>query len=161
MMSRRVLIGTGALVAGGAAVIGAAQITHKLDDAARLVGLEPKPEPDPRDSDIVRETSSDQAAVTATAVAIHAKFPALDLSDIVAICEEQLRAVGGTTAATDIAALPVQQSAAVQLLATMLSTSSKARATAAGEAFSPELVRVLASMSAGLAQSARQVGALR
>lgn len=160
MMTRRVLLGTGAVVAGGAALLGAAQITHRLDDAARLVGLEPKPEPVPRDDEIVRRAAREQAVVAATTVAVHEKYPSLGLAPIVAICAEQLKAVGGSDAGTDLAALPENQATAVELLTTTLSTASASRATAAGQAFSPELVRVLASMSAGLAQCARRVGAL-
>lgn len=156
MMTRRVLLGTGAVVAGGAAALGAAQITHRLDDAARLVGLEPKPEPDPRDDEIVRATAADQATLAATVTLMHQANPALGLAPVAAICQEQLKAVGGNTATTDLASVPRSTSA----LVAMLDGASKDRARAAGEAFSPELVRVLASMSAGLAQCAKKVGSL-
>lgn len=156
MMTRRVLLGTGAVVAGGAAVLGAAQITHRLDDAARLVGLEPKPEPDPRDDEIVRAASKDQAVVAATVAIMHEDDPSLGLAPIAAICQEQLTAIGGNTATTDLASVPKSTSA----LVAMLDGASQDRARAAGEAFSPELVRVLASMSAGLAQCARKAASL-
>lgn len=160
MMTRRVLLGTGAVVAGGAAALGAAQITHRLDDAARLVGLEPKPEPVPRDREIVRQAASGQAVVTATVEALGSAYPAWALAPIAAICQQQLEAVGGSTASTDLAALPTDQGAALTLLRSTLRTASRERAAAAQEAYSPELVRVLASMSAGLAQCERQVAAL-
>lgn len=153
MMTRRVLLGTGAVVAGGAGLLGAAQITHRLDDAARLVGLDPKPEPDPRDAQIVRQAARDQADVTASAEALHEARPELGLAAVVALCTEQLTAVGGTTATTDLARGP----ASVGQLADLLKTASAARAAQANEAFSPELIRVLASMSAGLAQCERRV----
>lgn len=157
MMSRRVLLATGAVVAGAAAALGAAQITHTLDDAARFVGLEPKPEPDPADTTIVRKAASDQAALTALLDAAHATFATLGLAPVVAICFEQLKAVGGNTATIDIGAIPATQTATVALLATQLTTVAGAHADAAQAAFSPELVRVLASMSAGLTQCVRYV----
>ncbi|MFI5428113.1 hypothetical protein [Aeromicrobium sp. UC242_57] len=89
MMTRRVLLGTGAVVAGGAAALGAAQITHRLDDAARLVGLEPKPEPVPGDREIVRQAASDQAAVTATVEALDSAYPAWGLAPVAGICQQQ------------------------------------------------------------------------
>lgn len=156
MMTRRVLLGTGAVVAGGAAVLGAAQITHRLDDAARLVGLEPKPEPDPRDDEIVRETAADQAKVAAAVTLMHRADPSLRLAPIVDICEQQLRAVSNDTVGVDVVELPESPAA----LAALLTKASQVRAAAAAEAFSPELVRVLASMSAGLAQCARKVTSL-
>lgn len=151
MMTRRVLLGAGAVVAGGAAALGAAKITHRLDDAARWVGLEPKPEPDPRDAQIVRAAARDQATVTAAAQALHDAQPSAALALVAAACGEQLRAVGGTPVA---ARTPP---ASVGDLATLLAAASRRRADQAGEAFSPELVRVLASMSAGLAQCERRV----
>lgn len=153
MMTRRVLLGTGAVVAGGAGLLGAAKITHRLDDAARLVGLEPKPEPDPRDARIVREAARDQAALTAAAKALHEAQPELRLAPVVALCAEQLQAVGGSTASTD----PAGSIASADELAELFASASTARAAQANEAFSPELVRVLASMSAGLAQCERHV----
>lgn len=153
MMTRRVLLGTGAVVAGGAGLLGAAQITHRLDDAARLVGLDPKPEPEPRDAQIVRQAARDQADVTASAEALHEARPELRLAAVVALCTEQLTAVGGTTATTDLARGP----ASAGQLADLLKTASAARASQANDAFSPELIRVLASMSAGLAQCERRV----
>lgn len=160
MMSRRVLLGTGAVVAGGAAAVGAAQITHTLDGAARLVGLEPKPEPDPADTVIVHEAANEQAALTALVDVAHSTFPGLDFAPIAAICHEQLEAVGGSTANTDITELPTSQAAAVALVSTQLAAVAGAHADAAQAAFSPELVRVLASMSAGLTQCARHVRGL-
>lgn len=153
MMTRRVLLGTGAVVAGGAGLLGAAQITHRLDDAARLVGLSPKPEPDPKDAKIVRQSGRDQAVVTAAAQALHEAQPKLRLEAVVALCSEQLVAIGGSTATTDLAQAP----ASADELADLLRTSSRACAARANEAFSPELIRVLASMSAGLAQCERHV----
>ena len=156
MMTRRVLLGTGAVAAGVAGLLGAAQITHRLDDAARAVGLQPKPEPDPRDAQIVRHAARDHAALTAAAQALHEAQPKLRLAPVVALCTEQLAAVSGNTATTDLAQAP----ASADELAELFASASTARAAQADEAFSPELIRVLASMSAGLAQCERHVRGL-
>ncbi|MET0954005.1 MAG: hypothetical protein ABWX57_11995 [Aeromicrobium sp.] len=161
MISRRVLLGTGAAVAGAAAVVGVAEATHVLDDAARAVGIEPKPQPDPRDDRIVRTAAQDLAVLLATVEATAARHPTLELADFEAIGREHLAALGGSTAATDPARVPGSAGAAVTALRKAYVQQSRARAAQAVEAFSPALVRVLASMSAGLAQCADAIGDLR
>ncbi|MCW2770557.1 MAG: hypothetical protein JWR27_1990 [Aeromicrobium sp.] len=160
MISRRVLLGTGAVVAGVAAALGAAEATHVLDDAAPALGVDPKPEPDPQDDRIVRAAARDQAALLAMIEATAARHPGLELAPFEAIGREHLAAVGGSTATTDVGRVPESARAAVTTLRTAYDKQSRARAAQAAAAVSPALVRVLASMSVGLAQCAVTIGDL-
>ncbi|MCW2839396.1 MAG: hypothetical protein JWR55_879 [Aeromicrobium sp.] len=160
-MTRRVLLGTGAAVVVSAGALAAAGLTHRLDDVAEAVGIEPTPLPDPEDSRILRRASKATAALLASLEATAAAHPDLALADLEVIGREQLTALGGTTAATDVAAPPADQGAALTALEDAYGLAATQRATDAGEAFSPALVRVLASMSAGHVQTARQLRRLR
>lgn len=160
MITRRVLIGTGAAVIGVAGFLTVADLTHHLDDVARTVGLDPHPEPDPADDEIVRSTARDLAAVLALVEATAAAHPELDLTALASLGHQQLAAVGGTTAATDIGPVAARPKDAVAALETAYARASAARARDCQRAVSPDLVTVLASMSAGLAQCARAVRGL-
>jgi hypothetical protein len=155
MMSRRVLLGTGAVVVGSAGLLTVAQFTHRLDDVADAVGLRPKPEADPADDRLLRAAANDMAALTALVEATATRHPSLGLAALVPLAREQLKALGGTTASTDIAAPPEDPVAALAAVEQACRTASSARAAQAVRANSPELVLVLASISAGLAQCAR------
>lgn len=126
---------------------------------AEAVGLEPKPQADPADDRLLASAATAQAALLATVEATAARHPTLALAPFVTIGREQLDALGGSTAATDVAPVPEDAAAARAALATAYRTESTQRASGAVAATSPELARVLASMSAGLAQCARTVGA--
>jgi hypothetical protein len=160
-MTRRVLLGSGAAVVVTAGALTALELTHRLDDAASAVGLDPKPLPDPADSRILRDAADGTAALVAATEATAAAHPGLELAPFVAIVRQQLDALGGTTAATDVAPAPAEPAAALESLVDAYSLATTQRAADAGAAFSPALVRVLASMSAGHAQCARQLRRLR
>jgi hypothetical protein len=159
-MTRRVLLGTGVGVVAAGGAVAVAHLTHRLDDVADVVGLDPKPLPDPEDSRILRRAASSTAALVAMLDATAAAHPGLDLAPFVAIGREQLSALGGSTARTDVAPPPADPAAAAAVLEDAHVQASTRRATDAVAAFSPALVRVLASMSAGHAQAARQLGRL-
>lgn len=159
MISRRVFLGTGAVVAGGAAFLGVANATHTLDDAARALGVEPKPEPDPQDDRIVRRAARDLGALLATVRATADRHPDLELSRLEKIGREHVASVGGREAAPPT--VPTSQGKAVEALERAYAAASRARAAEAQQAFSPDLTRVLASMAAGLAQCAAAAGSLR
>lgn len=161
VISRRALLGTGAATAVVAAGLGGAALGHRLDDLARGVGIEPHPEPDPSDSRLIARVAADQNALLARIEATAVKHPALRLAPYVEISTAHAKAVGVADAVPDVAAPPASRAAAVKALATAYSTASKARAADAADAVSPAFARVLASMSAGLAQCARGVGELR
>jgi hypothetical protein len=161
VISRRAFVGTSAAVAGAAVVLGVANATHTLDDAARAVGLEPKPEADPGDDRIVRIAARDLAALLATVRATADRHPDLELSALEKIGREHLAAVGGSAPNGTSGTVPGSQAAAVKALGAAFTKASRARAAQAEDAFSPALTRVLASMSAGLAQCAAATEALR
>lgn len=142
-------------------MLGVANATHTLDDAARAVGLDPKPEADPGDDRIVRVAARDLAALLATVRATADRHPDLKLSALEAIGREHLASVGGRPTAGGGRTVPGSPGEAVKALAAAYTRSSRARADQAAEAFSPALTRVLASMSAGLAQCAAATEALR
>lgn len=159
MISRRVFLGTGAVVLAASGVLGGAYATHRLDDLAEAVGLEPKPQSDPADDRLLASAATAQAAVLATVEATAALHTSFALAPFAAIGREHLDALGGSTAATDVAPPPADAAAALASLEVAYRNASTQRAQDAMKATSPELARVLASMSAGLAQCARTVGA--
>lgn len=160
MISRRVLLGTGAAVVATGGALTVAQRTHRLDDVAEAIGLQPTPLPDPEDTRIVRRAARGSAALLATTSATATAHPALALTPIVAIVREQLAAVGGSPTAKATTP-PTDAAASVTALAQAFSDAADQRAADAVQAGSPELVRVLASMAAGQAQCARAVEQLR
>lgn len=162
-MTRRVLLGTGAAVAGAAALVGGAQLTGRLDDVADAVGLDPKPLPDPGDTELVARTARDCATVLALVEATASTHAALagPLVPFRAAVREQLEAVGGRSTGVEAVAPPADETEAVKALETVFGSAAGRRASAAADAASPDLVRVLASMSAGHAQAARAMRGLR
>ena len=160
-MTRRVLLGTGAVVVVSAGALTAAGLTHRLDDVAEAVGIEPTPLPDPEDSRILRRASGQTAILLAMLEATAAAHPDLALADLEVVAREQLATLGGSTAATDVAAPPTEPGAAVAALEKAYARAATQRTADAVAAFSPDLVRVLASLSAGHAQTGRQLRRLR
>ena len=161
VISRRALLGTGAAtVAVGAGLAGAA-LGHRLDDLARTVGIEPHPEPDPGDDRLIARVAADQNALLARVEATAVKHTGLRLDPFVAISTAHTKAVGVDGTVPDPAPPPASPGKAVGALAAAYSAASKARAADSAQAVSPALARVLASMSAGLAQCARAIGDLR
>lgn len=148
------------MVVGAGGLITAAQLTHRLDDIADAVGLDPKPLPDPDDTRILRRAAADTARLLATVEATAALHASVDLTAVVSIIHEQLAAVGGATA-PPADAPPADAEAALRALEDILEASAADRSIDAQRAGSPALVRVLASMSAGHAQSARLARRLR
>jgi hypothetical protein len=161
VISRRALLGTGAATVAVAAGLGGAALGHRLDDLARSVGIEPHPEPDPGDDRLIARVAADQNALLAQVEATAVKHPALRLDKFVAISTAHAKAVGVADTVPDVAAPPAARDKAVSALVAAYSTASKARAADSVKAVSPALARVLASMSAGLAQCALTIGDLR
>ncbi len=161
VISRRALLGTGAATAAVAAGLGGAALGHRLDDLARTVGIEPHPEPEPSDDRLIARVAADQNALLARVEATASKHAALRLGPFVAISTAHAKAVGVAGTVPDVAAPPESRSEAITALAAAYATASNARAADSAKAVSPALTRVLASMSAGLAQCARAIGDLR
>lgn len=161
VISRRALLGTGAATVAVAAGLGGAALGHRLDDLARAVGIEPHPEPDPADDRLIARVAADQNALLARVEATAVTHTGLRLDAFVAISTAHAKSVGVAGTVPDVAAPPASPDKAVRALASAYSTASKARAGDSAKATSPALVRVLASMSAGLAQCAQAVGDLR
>ena len=160
MMTRRVLIGTGAAVAAGAGLLVAGERTGRLDDVAGAVGLDPKPQPDPGDTRLLRRAASSTAGLLAAVEATIAAHPSLDLVPVAERVREQLAAMGGATA-KPAATPPADAAAALEALDAAFVEAAGARGRDARSAGSAALVRVLASASAGHAQAQRIVGELR
>ncbi|MGA8987637.1 hypothetical protein [Aeromicrobium sp.] len=160
MISRRALLGSGAATAAAAAGLGVAAHAHQLDDLARAVGIEPKPEPDPRDDRLLAAAAADQNALLAAVEATAATHPGPALDPFVAISTAHAKAVGVSRRIPDVPTPPRDRTTAYSSLAASYAAASSARAADANRAVSPDLARVLASMSAGLAQCAQAVGEL-
>lgn len=163
-MTRRVLIGTGAAVVGAAGLLVAGEATGRLDDVADTLGIEPKPLPDPSDTRVLRRAAASTADLLVAVEATAAAHTTIALGPVADIVRQQLAALGGRPAGGSTppaGTAPADVDAAVTALAESFVVSGRARATDAGAAGSAALVRVLASMSAGHAQSARVVRGLR
>jgi len=152
--------GAGALALAGAIVVGDA--THRLDDAARAIGIKPRPRPAVSDEALIATAAEDQNLVLAAIESTSARHQALTskLAPFAKIGQEHVTAVGGSSTVPTADAVDADPAKAVKALVQTLSTTSAARAKDAGMAVSPDLARVLSSMSAGLAQGARALGAL-
>jgi len=159
-MSRRTLLGTGLTVATVGAAVVAARAGGVLDDALRGVGVEPHPEPDPGDTRRLSRAATAQAVLIATIDATIGEHPDLEseLDPLRLVADEQLVAVGGNLSATSVGPAPADPRDAIVELSRLAAESADARENDAVSAASPDVARVLASMSAGLSQLATSLG---
>ena len=150
----------GAIALAGAVVVG--DLTHRLDDVADTVGIKPRPQPVASDDTLIAAVADKQDLVLAAIEATSAQHT--DLADGLApfakIAQAHVTAVGGSLTVPTAAPVDADPATAIKTLAQTLATASTERAKDANRAISPDLARVLSSMSAGLAQSARAVGGL-
>lgn len=102
----------------------------------------------------------DQNVVLATVEATSARHPALKLDRFIAIGRSHVEALGGSEQVPGSPRVPGKADDAVRGLAASYRSASKRRAADGVRAASPDLARVLSSMSAGLAQCSRAVGEL-
>lgn len=148
------------VVAGAGAV---ADLTHRLDDVARGVGIKPRPRPVSSDDALIAHVAREQNILLGQVEAViirHAQL-AGDLKPFAQVSRVQLKAVGGADQVPAAPEVDTDPARAVAALARAYAAASSARADDAGRAVSPDLARVLSSMSAGLAQCARTVGRVR
>ncbi len=157
--SRRTLLGAGRAVATAAAAVGAARAGGVLDDALRTLGAEPHPQPDPDDTRRVRDAATAQATLLAAIDATIGAHDGLedDLRPLRVLADEQLVAVGGRLAATSAGPVKDDPKEALTELSRLASESATDREDDAVAAASPEVARVLGSMSAGLSQLAERL----
>lgn len=161
MISRRALLGTGAATAITAGALGGAALTHRLDELARGVGIEPHPEPVPADSRLLKRVAADQNALLAVVEATAGAHPTLQLDPYISISTSHATAVGVAGSVPEVAVPSTDPATAVRALSSAYAKAARARSSDALEATSPALVRVLASMSAGLYQCADTLKDLR
>ena len=162
-MSRRTLLGSGLTVATVAAAVVAARAGGVLDDVLRGVGVDPHPEPHPGDTRSLERAATAQAVLIASIDAAIGAHPGLEggLNPLRVVADEQLVAVGGNLAATSVGPAPADPKEATSELAQLAFDSAGARGDDAVSAASPDVARVLASMSAGLSQLATAIGVVR
>ena len=135
--------------------------THRLDDVARAVGLDPHPEPDPADDRLLAHAAADQNALLALVAATAARHKTPSLSRFVGISREHATALGAAQSTPDVAAVSSDRVRALRALESAYAKAARARSADAITAVSPDLARVLASMSAGLVQCSHGIGDLR
>lgn len=136
MTSRRAfVVGGAALLVTGAGVAA----TGHLDEAIRAVGVDPKPLPDPSQTALLERVRADQGRLVAGA------GEATTIRDVLS---EQYDVVGGT--ADEIVGEPFTD------LSAQLTAAAERRGDDALAAKSPDLMRVLTSMAAGLAVLAEE-----
>ena len=162
VISRRALLatGAGAVVLVGAVVVGEA--THRLDDAAGAIGIKPKPRPVPSDDVLIAAVAKAQNLVLSAIESTAAKHTAFGskLAPFSKIGQTHVNAVGGSSTVPPAVEVDPDPAAAISTLAATLSKASATRAKDSTKAVSPDLARVLSSMSAGLAQCSRTIGEL-
>ena len=137
-------IGTAGLVA---------QHVGVLDDGLRAVGIRPHAKPDPRDVALLAQAAQDQAALLAALDTAGQQDHQAVVADLRAVLSEQLVAV------SDEKTTPPSAGAArgafdFSAFADRVEAAAAARADGALTAGSLAVVKVLASMSAGLEQVA-------
>ena len=154
------VLGTGLTVATAAAVVGAARAGGVLDDGLRVLGAEPHPEPDPDDTRRLERAATAQAVLIAAMDATIGEHGDLEsgLRPLRLVADEQLVAVGGRLDATSAGPAPTDPKVAAVELSRLAAESAEAREDDAVSAASPDVARVLASMSAGLSQLATSLG---
>ena len=150
MISRRAALQLGAVV-GGVGVGGfAAQQAGVLDDGLRAVGLRPHAEPDPKDVTLLRQAAADQADLLAALDSV-GQDNGSAITELRAVLNEQLAAVSDeppTTSSLGSGGLDFA------IFAERAEAAAATRADGAMAAGSVAVVKVLATMSAGLEQVA-------
>lgn len=148
------------VVAGAGTVAG---LAHRLDDVAREVGVRPRPRAVAADDALIAEVARAQNVLLSQVEAVAARHAGLadGLKPFEQIAQAQVKAVGGADAVRRAPAVDADSAGAVTALSNAYAAASTARAEDSGQAVSPDLARVLASMSAGLAQCAHTVRDLR
>lgn len=144
------------MVVAGAVALVVGETTGRLDDTARALGIRPHPESAASDTALLARVATQQGVLLSLAQAAATRHPptADVLTSVIAAATAQLKAVGGVApqgAGPDVGATPA---AAMTALSEAFRDAADKRAGDAVKAVSPDLVRVLASMSAGLAQLA-------
>ncbi len=156
-------MGTGAGVAllAFAGIVG--ERTHRLDDLARAVGLEPQRRPAEADLALLKRTQIDQSALLSLTVAVSAINTDLTkpLTPLLTNLQTQLKHLGGPLTDSDSVAAPPNTKVALDLLITQFRRAERARSADSLRTVSGEFAQVLASMSAGLAQTVVVLQGLR
>ena len=152
-MSRRAALGVGL---GVVTVAGLSHLVGVDDDALRALGVAPHPEPDPGDASILRRAIRDQRElVVLLDVALQQEPDVATAAPTVrAAARAQLAQLGGKPPTGDVGARPTT----VVEVARRFATVGRRREADALRASDHDLVRVLASLSAGQAQVARTLG---
>lgn len=137
--------------------------THRLDDLARTVGLEPQRRAAEADLVLLKRARTDQDALLALIAAVSAAHTDLTkpLTPLLTNLQSQLKHLGGPLAGADDLAAPTDAKAALDLLIAQFRQAEQARSTASLNAVSGEFAQVLASMSAGFAQAVVVLQAIR
>jgi hypothetical protein len=121
-----------------------------LDDGLRAVGIRPHAEPDPKDVTLLRQAAAEQADLLA-ALDSTGQDDGSAIADLRAVLNEQLAAVSDEPPATQSVGAGVLDIAS---FAERAEAAAAARADGAMAAGSLAVVKVLATMSAGLEQVA-------
>ena len=149
MISRRAALLLGAVVGGVGVGWFAAQQAGVLDDGLRAVGIRPHAEPDPKDVTLLRQAAAEQADLLAALDSV-SQDDGSAVAELRAVLNEQLAAVSDESPATQSLAGGLDFAG----FAERAEAAAAARADGAMAAGSLAVVKVLATMSAGLEQVA-------
>ena len=152
MISRRAALQLGAVL-GGVGLGGfAAQQAGVLDDGLRAIGLWPHAEPDPKDIILLRQAAAEQADLLAALDSVGQVDDGSATTELRAVLNEQLAAVSDERSATSSPGSAVAVD--ITSFAERAEAAAAARADGAMTAGALAVVKVLATMSAGLEQVA-------
>jgi len=155
VISRRALFATGAgiVALAGAAIYG--DHTHKLDDLARTIGLEPRRLPADSDMALIKRAQADQTRLLLWTKAVAARQSGLAkmLAPLIANTEAQLADLGGVAANVRVGTPPAMNTAALDSVIVQHERATAKRSKESLEAVSGDFAQVLASISVGLSQS--------
>jgi len=154
VITRRAAIQLG-IVGGGAGIAGfAARRAGVLDDGLRALGVRPHTEPDPHDVALLAEAAAGQTGLLATLDLLADGENPSTVGSLRAVLSEQLAAVSDAPPATPTAGAPASGDVDFSAFAEQVKAAAAARADGALSAGSLAVVKVLATMSAGLEQVA-------
>jgi hypothetical protein len=161
VLSRRVVLGSALAVGGLGVAATVARAAGVLDDALQAVGVRPHTEPDPRDVALLADAAQGQRELLALIGPLERQSDAAGLADLRRVLGEQLAAVSDDSKDPASAyptvpptTLPADGDEALTAFAARVDAVARDRAEGALSAGSLAVMKVLASMAAGLDQVA-------
>lgn len=163
MISRRALLGTsvGAVAVAGVAVLG--DRAHKLDDVARIIGVDPVRKPALSDEALIKRAQADQSILLSSTRAVSERNPDLakTLAPLISNIEAHVATLGGKMSVLETDPPPSSATAALDSVIKAHEQAAARRSKESLEAVSGGFAQVLASIAVSLSQSIALLRAAR